>query len=314
MTGNSIFVALSTFCEHDNTPLDLLINSGVNYKIHSTGKRITKEEIILEAADYDIIIAGVENYDRNVLNHLKGLKSIVRCGVGVDSIDHIAAKEKNITILNTPDTPTTAVAELALTMYLSLSRNLRMQANMMGEKKWQRLEAHLLSGKTLGIIGFGRIGKKIAELCKPFKLKILVHDPFLTDMEGMEEILVTSKDELLEKSDIVSVHASARIPGTVIIDKAGFLKMKKNAFLVNLSRGGMIDEEALVTELKSGKLAGAALDVFGNEPYNGPLCNFENVILTPHSATLTIETRAAMELECVEKALHFLRGHSENKA
>lgn len=307
-----IFVALSTFCEFDTTPLDRLKASGFPYKVHSSGKRITREELMANATDASVIIAGVEPYDSALLGELKKLECIVRCGVGVDAIDMVAAGEKKITVLNTPDVPTIAVAELALAMYFSLSRNLRVQANSMGQKKWERLEAHLLSGKTIGIIGFGRIGRTIAEFCKPFGVTILACDPFGTKESvsafGVELVV---KDELLHRADIISIHASRSATDALIIDRDDYAKMKKGALLVNLSRGGMIDEIGLAEALQSKQLAGAGLDVFKDEPYRGPLCDLENVILTPHSATMTIETRVAMEAECVDKALRFLANRIE---
>ena len=306
MSNNSIFVSLSTFCEYDQRPLELLKKSNLPYIIHSTGKRITRDEILKDAKRHSVIIAGVEKYDEDVLSQLPDLRCIVRCGVGIDSIDSVAAAKRNISILNTPDIPTQAVAELALTFYLALSRNIRSQSNSMGQKKWERLEAHLLSGKTLGIIGYGRIGRKIAELCKPFNLRILVNDPFLTqETVNDPNVELVDKGTLLVHSDIISIHASGS--SSVILDQADFEVIKQGALVVNLSRGGMVNEQALLDALASKKIAGAGLDVFDQEPYYGPLCDFENVILTPHSATLTLETRAAMELQCVEKALIFLQ-------
>lgn len=300
---DSIFVALSTFAEHDASLKEILALSGLPYQIHSTGKRITREELLANATNATVILAGVETYDDALLASLPLLKCIVRCGVGVDAIDLAAAKKRNITILNTPEVPTVAVAELALTLYLALSRNLRVQANKMGEKKWERHESHLLSGKTIGIIGFGRIGRKIAEFCKPFGIKFLVCDPFID-----KNIELVDKATLLKAADIISIHASKTKGSELIIAGDDYAKMKKGALLVNLSRGGMIDEDGLVNALKSKHLAGAGLDVFKEEPYNGPLCDLENVILTPHSATGTIETRNAMEAECLDKALRFIKG------
>ena len=204
-----IFVALSTFPTYDSSLADILSASGFPYKIHSSGKRITREELLANATDATVIIAGVETYDETLFTALPQLKCIVRLGVGVDAIDLVAAKKRNITILNTPDVPTTAVAELAFSMYFSLSRNLRAQANKMGEKKWERLDAHLLSGKTLGIFGFGRIGKKIASYCPPFGIKVLACDPFVRK-ENIEDknIELVDKDALLKRADIISIHAS----------------------------------------------------------------------------------------------------------
>jgi len=177
----------------------------------------------------------------------------------------------------------------------------------MGNKKWERLESHLISGKTIGIFGFGRIGRKVAEFCKPFGVKILVCDPFLSN-ESIDHpgATLVDKETLIRNADIISIHASKST--TPIINSDDYTKMKKGAILVNLSRGGMIDEEGLLNALRSKHLAGAGLDVFEKEPYNGPLCDLENVILTPHSATLPMETRVAMEEQCVDKALRFIKG------
>jgi D-3-phosphoglycerate dehydrogenase len=303
-----IFVALSTFSAYDNAPLVLLQHSGVPFSIHTTGKRITKEELLATAKNATVIIAGVESYDEEVLSGLSVLQCIVRCGVGVDAIDHEAARKKNITVLNTPDIPALAVAELAMAMYLSLSRNLRPQANSMGQKKWERVSSHLLSNKTIGIVGFGKIGRKIAELLVPFQVRLIVYDPFV-DESIVKKFngTLTDKDTLLRSSDIVSVHAARTKDESAIIAGNDYAVMKQGAILVNLSRGGIIDEEGLADALESGRLSGAGLDVFAQEPYKGRLCEFENVILTPHSATLPAETRVAMELECVDKALRFIR-------
>lgn len=304
---DNILIALSTFAEFDAKPLELLKASGIPYTIHSTGKRITKEELLQAGKNATVIVAGVEPYDAEVLSALTNLRCISRCGVGVDAIDLEEAREKGITVLNTPDVPTIAVAELAISLYFSLSRNLRVQANSMGNKKWERLESHLVSGRTIGIIGFGRIGRKIAEFLKPFNVKVLVADPFLAkESVGNLGATLVDKETLLRESDIVSVHAAKS--NTPVIGADDYSRMKKGALLVNLSRGGMIDEDGLLKAIRSKHLAGAGLDVFAKEPYNGPLCDLENVILTPHNATSTVETRVAMEVECVENAIRFIKG------
>src|SRR5207244_13555801 len=124
-----------------------------------------------------IVVAGVEPYDRGTLHALPKLQCIVRCGVGVDAIDLACARDRGIAVLNTPDAPTPAVAELALTLFLALSRNLRAQANRGSQRKWERLEAHLLGGRTVGLIGFGRIGRRVAELCRAFGARVIATDP-----------------------------------------------------------------------------------------------------------------------------------------
>ena len=302
-----IFVALSTFAERDRRPMERLEASGVAFRVHDTGKRITTAELLSAARDAEVIIAGVEPYSAAVLAELPVLRCIVRCGVGVDAVDLNAARARRIAVLNTPDVPTVAVAELALAMFLSLSRNLRPQANRMGQRKWERVEAHLLGGRTVGLVGLGRIGRRVAELCRAFDARVLATDPFASaDAARALGVELVSLDRLLREADIVSLHAAKSAERPFRLGAAELATMKRGAVLVNLARGGMVDEAALVDALRSGRLAGAGMDVFSEEPYSGPLCEFENVILTPHSATLTVETRAAMELECVDKALRFV--------
>jgi len=304
-----ILVSLSTFAAVDRTPLLMLEQSGYAFEIHRSGKRITREELIRAAPEATVIVAGVEPYDREIQIQLPKLRCISRCGVGIDSIDLDTAKGRGIVVMNTPDIPTQAVAELAIAMFLSLSRNLRAQANLMGERQWQRLSAHLLSERTIGLLGLGRIGRRVAELCRAFDAQVIAYDP-QGDAQAAEDLGVklVSKTELLTQSDIVSLHASSGGPESVLIGAPELTAMKPGALLVNLSRGGMVDENALVSALKTGQLSGAGLDVFGEEPYTGKLCEFEQVILTPHSATNTLETRAAMECQSVENALAFLNG------
>ncbi len=309
MTSDLIFVALSTFAERDESPLRRLEKSGHPYRIHRTGKRITAAELARDAGDASVIIAGVEPYDVSTLDGLPSLRCISRCGVGTDNVDLSAARQRGIAVLNTPDIPTQAVAELTLAMFLSLSRNLRRQSNLMGARHWERLEAHLLAARTVGLIGFGRIGRRVAELCRAFGSTVIAADPFADETSvrrsGGE---LVSIEELLARSDIVSLHASRSAENPLVIGGKEIAAMKRGVILVNVARGGMIDEDALRKAIESGHVAGAGLDVFQQEPYAGPLCELEQVILTPHSATLPVETRAAMEAECVDKALRFLGG------
>lgn len=308
---DQIFIALSSFAEHDKRPLDLLHASGYSYKIHNSGKRITTSELLHDGADASVILAGVEQYDAKILRQLSRLKCISRCGVGLDSIDLSFAKQRGVKIINTPGIPTQAVAELALCMFLALSRNLSRQLNSMRNGEWERFETHLLSGRTVGLIGFGSIGQQVAKLCQAFGARVIAHDPYIEENKVKElGVRMVSKENLLTESDIVSLHASKGDGNTVLIGKKDLLIMKDKSFLVNLARGDMVDETALIEALASGKIGGVGLDVFEHEPYAGPLSKFEQVLLTPHSATNTIETRSAMEIKCVENAINFLNGAS----
>lgn len=307
--NNLILIALSTFSRESREPLSLLEASGIPFQIHTSGKRITRAELLDKAGDATAILAGVEPYDADLFNQLPALRCISRCGVGVDAIDLSAAREHGVTVANTPDSPVQAVAELALTMFLSLSRNIPRQTKLMSGRRWERVESHLLQGRTVGLVGFGRIGRRVAELCLAFGAKVYVYDPFVP----VEEIsslggVPVSFDELLATSDILSLHASKGESGHPLLGSDEFARMKSGAIVVNLARGDMIDEDALIEALRTGRVSGAGLDVFLSEPYTGELCDFPQVILTPHSATLPVETRGEMECRCVQNALDFLSG------
>lgn len=303
-----IFVALSTFAAEDEAPLRLLESSGHRVALHSTGKRITADELVRDAGEAAVILAGVEPYDAATLAQLPKLRCISRCGTGVDAIDLAEAKRRGIAVANTPDTPVQAVAELALAQFLALSRNLFVQASLMKERRWERVTAHLLSGRTVGLLGFGRIGRRVAELSRVFGARVIAHDPAVSNSQIVmadSAAALVSKEELLAQSDIISLHASG---GGIHLGADEFARMKPGVLVVNLARGGMLDEAALLAALNSGRVAGAGLDVFSKEPYTGELCGHPQVILTPHSATMTVETRIAMELECARNAVDFLTG------
>jgi len=308
-----ILVALSSFSAQSPTPLERLIESGIPFKLHTTGKRITQEELLKEGKDATVILAGVETYSSSIIAQLPKLQCISRLGVGVDAIDLNYAKERGVLIANTPTIPIQAVAELALTMFLSLSRNIPTQINLMQRRIWDRIPTHLLFGRTIGLIGLGKIGQKVAELCNAFNTNILAYDPFVKkELAESLNIKLVEKDQLLKTSDIVSIHASKSTDQNVLIGKNDLEIMRKGSILVNLARGEMVDESALIEALTSGHIGGAGLDVFEKEPYSGPLCDFNNVILTPHSATMPIETRVAMELECLENGINFINRRKAN--
>jgi D-3-phosphoglycerate dehydrogenase len=304
-----IYVTLSTFAEYDESPRRMLEESGVPFRIHDSGKRITTPELLAGGRAAQVVIAGVEPYDRATFDALPALRCISRCGVGVDAIDLEAAREKGIAVLNTPKPPTDAVAELALTMMLALSRNLPRQAAAARARQWTRLEAHLLGARRVGIIGLGRIGRRVAQLVRAFGAEVWAADP-APDLDWCQRagVRVVGIDVLLDGCDIVSIHAARSPAARLHLDRGAIARMRRGAILISLGRGDMVDETALHDALVSGHLFGAGLDVYSKEPYDGPLCDLDNVVLTPHAATLTVETRSAMERECVANALAFLRG------
>jgi D-3-phosphoglycerate dehydrogenase len=302
-----VFVTLSTFAVHDREPMRLLEASGVPFKMHGTGKRITTPELLAAGRDASVIIAGIEPYDAATLQALPALRCISRCGVGVDSIDLAAARARGIAVLNTPDPPVAAVAELAVTMMLALCRRLPRQMQHARRGEWTRVDSRLLGGRRVGLIGLGRIGRRVAELLRSFGCEIRATDPGVA-AGTVPGVTLVPLPELIRTCDVISIHAAREGASPLVLGAAEMAAMPRGAILINVARGGMVDERALHDALAAGHLSGAGLDAYEHEPYQGPLCGLDDVVLTPHSATLTVETRSAMERECVSKALRFVAG------
>jgi len=270
------------------------------------GRKLKKEEILEICKGAIGIIAGTESLDKDILNKLSpSLKVISRCGAGLDNIDIKAAQNLGIKIYNTPDALTLAVAELTIGLMINLLRKVRLMDGEVRAGEWKKEMGNLLSRKYIGIIGFGRIGRKTTELLHPFECEIKYTDPLLGDgISGFEKVPL---ENLLSWADIVSIHASCV---NEIIGKKEIGLMKKGSYLLNLSRGKAVNQQALYQALKSNYLAGAALDVFDQEPYKGPLRELNNVILTPHVGSYAIEARSKMELEA---AKNLIKGLEEEK-
>jgi D-3-phosphoglycerate dehydrogenase len=306
MTKPKILVALSTFAEYGKKPLVLLKESGYPFVLNPSGERLTAQGIIKLGADCQGIVAGVEPYTSQVLSELPKLKCISRCGVGIDNIDLIKTRKLGIKVFNTPDPVAVPVAELTIGMILDLLRKITWHTVSLRNQKWQKKGGQNLAGKTVGIIGLGRIGKKVAELLKSFDVRLIAADPY-PDVKWARKhnVEMVPIKNLLKASDIVTLHLKSDKDSPFILGKKEIRLMKKGALLLNLARGEMVHEQALYDALKQGHLAGAGLDVFVQEPYSGKLSSLDNVIMTPHIATLTKESRLEMETQAVENLLAY---------
>lgn len=306
--NHKIFVALSTFSKYSESPINLLRESGCIFTINPLGRRLVRDEIIEMGKESTGIIAGVEPYDEYVLDRLPKLLCISRCGVGIDSISAEGAKKRGVEIRNTPDVVIQPVVELTVAMIFDLIRKLSYLSNQLRAKKWERKAGHLLKCQKVGILGLGRIGKKLAEVMTGLETEVYGTDLF-PDKQWAEKwnVRIVPLNELLRISDILSVNLSLVKGKTIKLGEDEFKKMKEGSIIVNTSRGQFIDESALYNALKSGHLNGAALDVYTEEPYTGKLCELDNVVLTPHVATLTKESRIEMELEAVQNLIDFLK-------
>jgi D-3-phosphoglycerate dehydrogenase len=306
--SEDILVTLSTFGAQSDEPIKLLEESGFTFRTNPYGRRIQPKEVVELGGECRGLVAGVEIYASETMAQLPNLRCISRCGVGIDNIDLAEAERRGITVLNTPDEPITAVAELTLTMILSLLRQLPRVDSLTRARKWQRVTGNLLQGKRVGIIGLGRIGRRVVELLQAFEANVVGVDPHPdSEWARTRGVELIGLQALLAHSDIISIHASTSSETPVRLRKEEMGAMKQGAYLINTSRGDMVDDVALFEALDAGWLSGAALDVFPEEPYRGPLCDSDRVILFPHQATLTLETRVAMEINAVKNVVQCLR-------
>lgn len=274
---------------------------------------ITAEELLNVVSEYDaLIVRGRTKVTAAVLAAGTKLKVVGRAGVGVDNIDLNAAKEHKITVVNSPTATSVAVAELTLGMMLSVVREIPRADAGLKAGKWlkKELEGTELCGKTLGVIGYGRIGANVAQRAKAFEMKILAYDPLLpvdeVQKRGGEPV---SLEELLKRADMITLHIPLTNDTRGILNEAAFAKMKQGVYIVCAARGGVIDEAALLAALNSGKVAGAALDVFATEPPGlTDLVSHPKVIGTPHIGAQTVEAQSRAAHDISEEVLAALEG------
>jgi D-3-phosphoglycerate dehydrogenase len=239
-----------------------------------------------------------------VFQSAPNLKVISRCGAGMDSVDLAAAKNHGIQVLNTPEAPAQAVAELTLGYILSLLRLINPLDRAVRNGEWPRTQGRLLAAQTVGVIGLGHIGRRVARLCQAFEATVIAHDPFATQVP--DGVTLVALEQLLATADIVTLHTPYSADTHHLLDAKAFAAMKAEAIVINAARGGLVDESALLAALQSGKVSAAALDVFEQEPYHGPLIENGNVILTSHVGSLARESRQRMEIEAAENLLQGL--------
>ncbi|MBI2870178.1 MAG: phosphoglycerate dehydrogenase [Candidatus Omnitrophica bacterium] len=304
----TVVVALQQFCSGDPAPLNLLKHAGIAVRLNDLGRRMQPEDLKGRLAGADAVIAGVETYPAALLKSLPRLKLISRCGVGTDAIDLEACRRLGIEVRTTPEETVTPVAEMTVAMILALARNLPLHITESNSGQWKKRMGHLLSEWTIGIVGLGRIGRAVAHLLSGFGPRIIAVDPLLQPAGCPAYVEISLWGDLLRQADCVSLHVSRRPEEGPLLGPNEFREMKKGACLVNTARGFLIDEHALEESLRTGHIAGAALDVFASEPYQGPLSKHPNCILTPHVSTLTKSSRMAMELKAAQHVVDFFSG------
>jgi D-3-phosphoglycerate dehydrogenase len=302
---NKILVSPSSFGECGSEPLDLLKKAGFEVVPNPYGRKLAENETISLGSDVIGAVAGVETYNSEVLDKLPNLTCISRVGVGIDSIDLKYAKEKGVEICITPNGPTQAVAELSITLALNLMRRISVSDRRIRNGVWKKETGNLIAGKTVGIVGLGRIGKKTALLYQALGCSVIAYDKF-PDSGWMESNNVgnVTFETLIKKADIISIHVPGMEDGKPLINAGELQQMKPNCIIINLSRGGVINEQALFIHLKENQEFFAALDVFLDEPYKGELAELDNILLTPHIGSYAKEAKLAMEIDAVNNLIN----------
>jgi D-3-phosphoglycerate dehydrogenase / 2-oxoglutarate reductase len=296
----TVAIGPSSFAEEDKTPISMLEDAGLTIIPNPYGRRLNEAETISLLQNADGLIAGLEPLNRTVLSSAPRLKALARVGIGMENVDQQAAKELQIKVSNTPEGPTDAVAEMTLAAMLALSRNLIASDKALHNGEWKKAISSGLSGSNVLLIGFGRIGRRVAELIAPFRARIMVFDPMLDPQSLPAGANSVSLQQGLADADVISLHAAG---ATAIIGPDEFGMMKRKPILLNSARGSLVAEPALIKALDSGTIQSAWFDAFWQEPYNGPLTKYPQVLLTAHTSTYTRRCRSEMETTAVQNLL-----------
>ncbi|TRZ53312.1 hydroxyacid dehydrogenase [bacterium] len=296
-----VLATTSSFAEDSPELLKIMAANGLRVVLNPHRCRLSESELdqLLKEHMPIGLLAGTEKICRAHLEQAsEHLRVISRVGVGWENIDREAAADLGILIYRTPDVLTQAVAELTIGLILSGLRSITYHDRMVRQDRWQKKMGSLLQGKEVGIIGFGSIGRRVGELVNAFGARVIYYDPRPSNVSWATAVPLHS---LLKTADVISIHADGN---EMVVGSAEFKCItKQNVILVNTARGSLVDEEALYQCLSEGRLGCACLDVYNNEPYDGPLRHLENIVLTPHIGSYALEARRLMEQSAVENLL-----------
>jgi D-3-phosphoglycerate dehydrogenase len=289
----------------ENTYIEQMRAAGLTVDVRDD---ITPEELMTTLPAYDgMVVRSRTKVRQPLIDACPNLKVIVRGGAGLDTIDHEYAKTKGIAVMNTPLANSASVAELAIGYMLMMARSLHQATASVKAEKWDKksFTGDEIGGKTLGLVGIGNIGKGVAKRAIAMDMTVLAYDPYVKEAEAIK--LVTL-DELLAQSDYISLHLPKTAESAGLIGAEQFAKMKNGVRIINCARGGIVDENALYDALTSGKVAGAALDVFAEEPpTDWKLLKLDNVIGSPHIGATTKEAQARVGAEVADKLISFAK-------
>jgi D-3-phosphoglycerate dehydrogenase len=305
-----VLITTVPFGAHNNLPLELLASAEAEYSINPLGRRLKEEELAQMAIDAEVIIAGTEPITAMVMKAAPNLKLISRVGIGLDNVDLLAARERGIAVSYTPEAPAPAVAELTIGLILSLLRHTNLANLKMHRGEWDRQMGRRISEVTIGVIGTGRIGSRVLRRIPVFGTPRTLVNDLNPERKLVPELKLewVSKEDIYREADVISVHVPMTKQTHNMIGAKQLRQMKPDALLINTSRGGIINESDLYQAMREGHLGGAAIDVFEDEPYGGPLAEIDRCLLTCHMGSMSIDCRSRMEIEATEEVVRFLRG------
>jgi D-3-phosphoglycerate dehydrogenase len=306
-----VLITAQTFRRVEGDHQQKLLDAGCELIDSPYPRAATADELLPLVRDVDAVLASTDAFTRRVIESAGRLKIVARSGVGYDAIDCDAAAERGVWVTVTPGTNELSVADHTLAFILALARHLIPEVADTKAGNWKRPIGVELGGQTLGLVGFGRIGRQVAMRARPFGMNVVVYDVFQDEKAAAEVgARYVSLDELLATSDFVSLHAPALPQTQNIINAQTLGQMKRGAYLINTARGELVDEEALVNALRGGQIAGAALDVFKQEPppRDHPLLALPNVIATSHVAGVTRQSAQRMAALAADNIVAVLRG------
>jgi len=293
---SDVVISTSSFDVDNNPAIDSLRAAGLQVTTNPFGRKLTEDEISALLGDSVVgLLAGVEPLTARVISGAQGLRVISRCGVGLDNVDQAAASAREISVFSTPDAPVDAVVEMTMGLMLATLRKIPEADRQVRADGWPRLKGRLLKAQTVGVLGLGRIGSRVAGICAAFGARVIAYDPLVKSAPS--DVGCVDLKTLLAQSDIVSLHIPYNEKTHHLINKESLATMKPGAILVNTARGSLVNEDELLAALRCGQLWGAGLDVFESEPYSGELRDLPQVVLTPHLASSAVESRREMELE-----------------
>jgi D-3-phosphoglycerate dehydrogenase len=300
------------FGDKNRLPIEQLEAAGIEYMINPIGRKLKEGELAEMVTDFDVLIAGTEPITEKVMSRASRLKLISRVGIGLDSVDLMAAERRGIQVSYTPDAPAPAVAELTIGLMLSLLRSVHIVNAQMHRGEWHRHFGRRIPEVTIGIIGVGRIGGHVLRRLGGFgRPRILANDTHPNHSVAPElKIEWVGKNEIYRQADLISLHVPLNMHTKNMIRREHLLGMKPDAMVINTSRGGIINEHDLAEVLNAGHLSSAAIDVFEQEPYTGALALTDRCLLTSHMGSMSIDCRTRMEIEATEEAVRFLTGQT----